>query len=1779
MPIAVETAGPPTTNAAGGMNVAAALLNASQNAMLGAGGGAVPSAGGTLNVNPAMLGVPDLAGLDVQEQLELLSNRMGVETRIKEGAENLLQVLEADPSASPSHPSDPKDTQKDKDLLKQVRSELQASKLKIANLARRIDQVREELPGPSVRRPSLNNGRNGGVKYAPANGRRRNGSVSISAPIDFPRVKRPSAAEQGKSAHQATSTSLPQSNHSFRLYSFCIDADDIRTSLAHAHSLLTTITQLNTPYAPQSITPTHTSPSLAAFHPPGPPAGLAAAFPADTPPSVIKAHVAKRDRELIEAMNDLVTTFDRNVRVRWQVGVEGVCNAILPSLSDSSSKEARAAAYRVIRHAIVDYDSTAAFRRAGLDWALVRTLARDAKHGVEKEQAFKLIGTLLELARHYPYVSPPSGATSSAPNLPNAVFTPGAAPVPIPGSAPPAGTFTTSPPPFHAPAPHSAGFNQSPMVPPHSRSHSQHQYQQQRQADENERDEFDYFPLSDSVVRAVIAVAENAEDPFRLESLVLLGELLLFDPALAHRTGGLRPLLITLADASSANANQGQGGGQDPSSSSTAPNAIANLAPEIALALLSVVDRPATRAYLERGVDLEMALAGFTDAYGRGKGAANVERMRASGKVIVIMLRSWSGLMYLCMDDMKAIRSLVDTLRIRSLDTRDVILDMFFEVLKIKTPDWYNTFLEGRRLTMYRKRESHGHGHDHHEHSRNGPGGGNVAPHGALKLTDQFLALLLVIMSDAGLCDALMGILEEQDCDSNISRKATLLLGEILYMSNRLLPLSQAAKLQSLPQLFSKAAAYGGPMMTPSSSSTNSNPISAAFSSADKGKNDGKFGRELASTAFAAIDSFNRNRARLQNNSVGAGGGTGGGGVGAGGRRDLKRGRANSVEDTVRRDRRQVDQTRIQHILQMDDRTFQSFILDTQVMSQTSHTKWNFETLTALVEGPLLNPKRLEEALKGTRFGKKLMPFFWPRSGKFATLEKTPENAKWIQFACSWITVLVTSRDGAGIRFLGAEDALIPQLASCFAELLPFQGVPAVDPVFSAKKVETTLTSGYFDIIGVLSQYPEGVELMERHKLFTAFYHVTELRSRHDLIRAIIKCLDYTMDGHSRIVLSKALTSSTKDIRIDATKHLGQLIKASTPANEWTLRLLLTQLYDHDTDVASLAMRYLEDVCQDLGTLELVVKMQPTLDHMGDVGHSLLRKFMATSVGFRYLYHSDYIDRELESWFHDRNFVYVVQVETYLAWALGHTDAEDKRLPREVEDMVPAHFYGEMAKSALGSQVLAEKGHFSEFSYFIRQHGLEDDDIEIINKLKSVLWAVGNIGATVDGLLFLEEEELVPVIIQIAEESLVLSVRGTCFYVLGLVATTDQGADVLSEYGWEATMTPLRTATGLCLPQDIMRFLHIPPWDPPSSHSALGDLPDPLPSPEQVASGEYGHVHLSKRAATRINLQDHEREILDAISNLSNTVIANEAARSLSRLKTRYPASFHSVPFLAHIMRTLSTERYRLPVRRYVLDQLFGSSPPAAGGGAGAGGASSSSMGTAPAAPPPVDEGELILDAETMRALQDEARKLEREAQAWDEAQERRRMMVASGREEVDSPEAEMDMGSPKLYVKNPEGLDVDRARAELAAAAVHRWEDDMDATPIVNSEGRTSNPIPDPIRARAHTAPLPHTTTVGNMTSTTTTTTTPADITSPPPMNPAPVDPNANQHLPPLPPIPPPPAVDPSTAAAVAAERERRAGIRGSVLAKYAPVRKPQAPVGVPRMSGFDAGEPDVEG
>ncbi len=99
--------------------------------------------------------------------------------------------------------------------------------------------------------------------------------------------------------------------------------------------------------------------------------------------------------------------------------------------------------------------------------------------------------------------------------------------------------------------------------------------------------------------------------------------------------------------------------------------------------------------------------------------------------------------------------------------------------------------------------------------------------------------------------------------------------------------------------------------------------------------------------------------------------------------------------------------------IQVDDRVFQAMLVDSQVsladgcptgaLRQANQadfcrlqilytkdwTKWNFDLIMEIVEGPLLNPKRLEEVFRVSKFGRRLLGFFHPFNRRFADIKRT----------------------------------------------------------------------------------------------------------------------------------------------------------------------------------------------------------------------------------------------------------------------------------------------------------------------------------------------------------------------------------------------------------------------------------------------------------------------------------------------------------------------------------------------------------------------------------------------------------------------------------------------------------------------------------------------------------------------------------------------------------------------------------------------------------------------
>ncbi|EPS40449.1 hypothetical protein H072_5728 [Dactylellina haptotyla CBS 200.50] len=942
--------------------------------------------------------------------------------------------------------------------------------------------------------------------------------------------------------------------------------------------------------------------------------------------------------------------------------------------------------------------------------------------------------------------------------------------------------------------------------------------------------------ISRGVARALVSCAEQSDDRLRAMCIETLAEILILEPSLAVAAGAVRVLAQVLVDGP------------------------AELSDCIVIAFLYLLDMPSTRQYIRPGHDLEIVFSAFTDSY--AKAHINEDRLRSCARIISSIFKSWPGVLALSMYDLRSVKSLVESLKIPHVAVREIILELLFDIFRIKPPTWSSTFLAGRRLTTY----------------------GRVAnmkvfePTLALtedkekvNLVDHFSALLLSIFSEAGLLDCLLIILEEEDGDLAIVRRSTLLVGEILKLSNRLLPRDINTRLQMLPSLFRCASQFDGTV------------------------------RKTATSAVYQIDSLNRTLQRTGNS-----------------------GNANtsrpSLEDP-KASARQVEQVKLKLNLQIDEPHFRSLILDSQILTTKNHAKWKMDALLELVQGSLLNPKRLDEALKGTKFLKRLMSFFRPFKYRFSEIKSTKPNLRLVRLGCALFHTLLQNPEG--IKYL-ADHKVLRQIAECLAQLDPMSGITSAEPLFSKARLQDTLCSGYFLFLGVLSTDPHGIAMMERWKMFNMFYHISELRSRDDLMFYFISAMDFTTDGHPRIILSKALTTGPRSVRLFATNHLRSLVEgcrrpppnplmpiniASTiPAetSQWAIRLLVTQLYDPDVEVCKTAVKILEEACNARASLEYVVQCRPALDHLGEIGAPLLLRFLSTSVGYHYLNELDYINREMDDWFHGRNDVYVDQVEASLARAFADNDKFSNSqegasfLDAESVGYVPPHFYRELAKTAEGCRLLQEKGHFEEFAMFIAENVDEYEDLEIVTKVKGSLWAIGNIGSLPSGAPFLENSDIVEKIIYIAETSQVLSLKGTAFFVLGMLSRTSPGLELLDALGWDAKVTDMGEFLGYCLPKKLNKLLSLGNWEFTSGETKLNG---------RVAS------------LTAIGIDESLiQKVLTAMTNLSNHILANEASRELVKLKQNYTELFQSPDIYWEVLRILESYRYRLPVRRFILE-------------------------------------------------------------------------------------------------------------------------------------------------------------------------------------------------------------------------------------------------------------------
>uniref|UniRef100_A0A8C2JCZ0 RPTOR independent companion of MTOR, complex 2b n=1 Tax=Cyprinus carpio TaxID=7962 RepID=A0A8C2JCZ0_CYPCA len=832
------------------------------------------------------------------------------------------------------------------------------------------------------------------------------------------------------------------------------------------------------------------------------------------------------------------------------------------------------------------------------------------------------------------------------------------------------------------------------------------------------------FPSS--ITNSLIAVGNDGpqeRDRMVRACIAIICELALENPEIVAKRGGLSTILKNVIDCQLSRINEA-----------------------LMTTILHLLNHPHTRKYVRSDVELEQILAPYTDFHYRhnpdtAEGQLKEDRearFLASKMSIVASLRSWSGIINLCKSGNSGIQSLIGLLCIPNMEVRRGLLEVMYDIFRLPVPLATQDFIEALLSVDPSRFQDSWRLSDGFVASE----AKIILPHRARSrpdLMDNYLALLLCAFIHSGLLEGLVEVITSSD--DSVSVCATILLGELLHMSPPALPA------HSYEHGLSKLRDYFCDLM------------------------------ELCSVLFcrrasAAVNYLKRFHEKK------------------------KRGpKPNSLYlDHIIRKSLAAHYCRDQHLRPQRDifaikdteEALMMNLRDSQILSHKQNLEWKWVLISTILKWPNANLRNNKEE-QMHKFVRRLLFFYKPSSKLYASLELDHSKARQLTVVgCQFIEFLLESdEDGQGYLEDLVKD--IVQWLSSSSGLKP-------DRSLQSNGLLTTLSQHYFLFLGTLSAHPQGVKMLEKCSVFQCLLNLCSLKNQDHLLKLIVSTLDYSRDGLARVILSKILTAATDNCRLYATKHLRVLLRANVEFfSNWGIELLVTQLHDRNKAVSVEALDILDEACEDKANLHALIQMKPALTHLGDKGVLLLLRFLSIPKGFSYLNERGYVTKQLEKWQKEYNLKYVDLIEEQLNEALttyrkpvdgdNYVRRSNQRLQRP-NVFLPVHLYGQLVHDKTGCHLLEAQNVVSDMSYTVRCPVL--DKWDGIKQLKAALWALGNIGTSNWGLNLLQEENVIPDIIALAHDCEVLSIRGTCLYVLGIISKTKQGCELLKMHGWDA---------------------------------------------------------------------------------------------------------------------------------------------------------------------------------------------------------------------------------------------------------------------------------------------------------------------------------------------------------------------------------------------------------
>ncbi|TRY71427.1 hypothetical protein DNTS_011668 [Danionella cerebrum] len=667
-------------------------------------------------------------------------------------------------------------------------------------------------------------------------------------------------------------------------------------------------------------------------------------------------------------------------------------------------------------------------------------------------------------------------------------------------------------------------------------------------------------------------------------------------------------------------------------------------------------------------------------------------------------------------------------------------------------------------------------------------------------LMDNYLALLLSAFISSGVLEGLVEVVTSSD--GQISVRATVLLGELLHMANTILPHSHSHHLHCLPTLINMAASFD--------------------ISQEK--------RLRASVAVNHLKRFHeKKRSGLKPYSL-----------------YLDHILSRTATSSHKREHHQ--------------QALMMYLRDCQILSHKQNLDWNWILIITILKWPNVNLKNNKDELMH-KFVRRLLYFYKPSSKLYSALDLDHAKARQLTLAGCQLTQFLLDSDEDGLVYLEELVKDIFQWLTASSGLKPQRSL-------QSNGLLSTLSQHYFLFLGTLSAQSSGVKILEKCGIFQCLLSLCSMKNQDHLLKLTVSTLDYSRDGLARVILSKILTGGTDVCRLYATKHLRLLLRANVEFfSSWGMELLVTQLHDYNKTVSMEALDILDEACEDKANLHALIHLKPALSHLGDQGLLLLLRFLSIPKGFSYLNERGYISKQLEKWQKEYNLKYVDMIEEQLNEALttyrkpvdgdNYVRRSNQRFQRP-NVFLPVHLYGQLVHDKTGCLLLEAQGVIADLSYTVRSSVL--DNWEGIKQLKAALWALGNIGSSNWGLNLLQEENVIPDIVALAQHCEVLSIRGTCVYVLGVISRTRQGSDVLKILGWDSVRHSRRQQWPV-VPDELEAPLP----------SELSSVPSSLSLNSESTSSRHNSESESQPS---LYLVDDEREDSDIFEDSSYCVLS-----------------------------------------------------------------------------------------------------------------------------------------------------------------------------------------------------------------------------------------------------------------------------------------------------------------